>query len=126
MRKAGAAAVVEAEEVQAEPVAEVPVARVLAAQAREPVAQAPQAERVKTRRPEEHNRDPALEVLAKEDDLRILAGRVIPLTRQIGRFRGGLRHRIRLQHREPTGSTRTRRLKGRRRVSSTEILPAVN
>jgi hypothetical protein len=79
---------------------EVPVARVLAAQAREPVTQAPQAERVKTRRPEEHNRDQALVVLAKEDDLRTLAGRVIPLTRQIGRFRGGRRRKILPQHQE--------------------------
>jgi hypothetical protein len=75
----------------------VPVARVLAAQAREPVTQAPG---VKTRRLEEHNRDQALVVLAKEDDLRTLAGRVIPLTWQTGRFRGGRRRKILPQHQE--------------------------
>jgi len=78
-------------------VQEVLVARVPVA--REPVTQAPQAG-AKTRRLEEHNRDQALVVLAKEHDLRTLAGRVIPLTRQIGRFRGGRRRKILLQHQE--------------------------
>jgi hypothetical protein len=92
------AAEVAAAEAEVAAVEEVPVARVLAAQARER-AQAPQAG-VKTRRLEEHNRDQALVVLAKEDDLRTLADRVIPLTRQIVRFRGGHPRKILLQHRE--------------------------
>jgi hypothetical protein len=92
LRKVGAAEAVAVVE------QEVPVARVLEAQAREP-AQAPQAG-VKTRRLEEHNRDQALVMLAKEDDLRTLAGRVIRLTRQIGRFRGGHPRKILPQHRE--------------------------
>ena len=103
----------EVEAVEAEAARAVPVAAVRVAQAREPVvAQAQQAERVRARRPEERNRDQALEMLAKEEEPRTLAGQVIPLTEQTGRFRDALRHRIRLQHPERTGSTARRRLKG--------------
>jgi hypothetical protein len=94
------AAEVEAGEVEA--ARAVPVAAVRAAQAREPVGvQTQQAERARIQRPEGRKRNQAL---AKEEELRTLAGRVIPLTRQTGRFRDGLRHRIRLQHPERTGS----------------------
>ena len=105
MPKAAAEVVAAAgvEAAQAVPVAQV---LVLVAQAREPVVvQAQQAERVRGQLPEEGNKERALEVLAKEEELRTLTGRVIPLTRQTGRFRDGLRHKIHLQHLERTGST---------------------
>ena len=79
----------------------VPVAAVRAGQAREPVvAQAQQAERVRTRRLAERNRDQEQEVSARAEELRTLAGRATPLTRQTGHFRDGLRHKIRLRHRD--------------------------
>jgi hypothetical protein len=91
----------EAEAGEAEAARVVPVAAVRAAQAREPVvAQAQQAERVRVRQPGGRNKDQALEALAREEDLRTLAGRVIPLIRQTGLFRDGPRHKMRLQHLE--------------------------
>jgi hypothetical protein len=99
------AAEVEAAAAEVVAVQEVPVARELPAQAPEPVVRAPQAERVKVRQPGGPNKDQALEALAREEDLRTLAGRVIPLMRQTGLFRDGPRHKFRLQHPERTGST---------------------
>jgi hypothetical protein len=84
------------------------VARVLAVQARERV-EAQQAVQVRLPPPEEHIRDRASEALVKEEDQRTRAGRAIRLTQQAGRFRGGLRRKIRLQHLERIGSIRARR-----------------
>jgi hypothetical protein len=102
-KAAEVAAAAGVEAAQAVPVAQV---LVLVAQAREPVVvQAQQVERVRGQLPEERNKDRALEVLAKEEGLRTLTGPVIPLTRQTGRLRDELRHKIRPQHLERTGST---------------------